>query len=318
MQLFVSSGDLIADRRFEFAKDFEKRGNLAAAADLYAQVVEVAPGFASAWFALGEVRARLGDNAAAIDAFRRAGAADPEDRHGATVHLARLTSQAAPMPAGYVRALFDQYAKYYDLSLLEGLDYRGPQLLFDATMAACDALGREPHFDRAFDLGCGTGLASSVFSQRVDSLVGVDLSAVMIDQARRTGRYNHLHVADVLEFLAREGERSADLVIAADSLPYCSDLGPLARAAARALDDGGLFAFTVETHDGPGVLLRETMRYAHGEDHVRVVLAAAGFAVVSLAAAWSRREKSIPVPGLVVVAAKPASTVPPSETTSSR
>ncbi len=318
MQLFVSSGDLIADRRFEFAKDLEKRGDLAAAADLYAQAVEVAPGFASAWFALGEVKARLGDNAAAIDAFRRAGAADPEDRHGATVQLARLTGQAAPMPAGYVRALFDQYARHYDLSLLEGLDYRGPQLLFDAAMAACDALGREPYFDRAFDLGCGTGLASTVFSQRIDSLVGVDLSAVMIEQARRTGRYNHLHVSDVLEFLAREGERSADLVIAADSLPYCSDLAPLARAAARVLDDGGLFAFTVETHDGPGVLLRETMRYAHGEDHVRAALTAAGLAVVSLAAASSRREKSIPVPGLVVVAAKPASTVPPSGITSSR
>jgi predicted TPR repeat methyltransferase len=318
MQLFVSSGDLIADRRFEFAKDLEKRGDLAAAADLYAQAVEVAPGFASAWFALGEVKARLGDNAAAIDAFRRAGAADPEDRHGATVQIARLTGQAAPMPAGYVRALFDQYARHYDLSLLEGLDYRGPQLLVDAVMAACAALGRAPYFDRAFDLGCGTGLASTVFSRCIDSLVGVDLSAVMIEQARRTGRYNHLHVADVLEFLAREGERSADLVIAADSLPYCSDLRPLARAAARVLDDGGLFAFTVETHDGPGVLLRETMRYAHGEDHIRAALTAAGLAVVSLAAASSRREKSIPVPGLVVVAAKPASTVPPSEITSSR
>jgi predicted TPR repeat methyltransferase len=317
MQLFVSSGDLIADRRFEFAKDLEKRGDLAAAADLYAQAVEVAPGFASAWFALGEVKARLGDNAAAIEAFRNASAADPEDRHGATVQLARLTGEAAPMPAGYVRALFDQYAKHYDLSLLEGLDYRGPQLLFDAAMAACETLGRAPYFDRAFDLGCGTGLASSVFAQRIDSLVGVDLSAVMIEQARRTGRYNHLHVADVLAFLAREGERSADLVIAADSLPYCSDLAPHAHAVARVLDDGGLSAFTVETHDGPGVLLRETMRYAHGEDHVRAALTGAGLAVVSLAAASSRREKSIPVPGLVVVAVKPASTVPPSDTNSS-
>src|SRR5258705_8869227 len=170
MQLFISSGDLIADRRFEFAKDLEKRGDLAGAADLYAQAAEVAPGFASAWFALGEVRSRLGDNVAAVDAFQRARTSDPEDRHGATVQLARLTGEATPMPAGYVRALFDQYAKHYDLSLLEGLDYRGPQLLFDAVMAACDALGRQSYFDRALDLGCGTGLASGLFAPRVDSL----------------------------------------------------------------------------------------------------------------------------------------------------
>ena len=75
-----------------------------------------------------------------------------------------------------------------------------------------------------------------MFAPRVDSLVGVDLSAAMVEQARRTGRYNHLHVSDVLEFLAREGDRCADLVIAADVLPYCSDLAPLIRAVARVLD----------------------------------------------------------------------------------
>jgi predicted TPR repeat methyltransferase len=317
MQYFVSSGDLTADRRFEFGKDLEKRGDHAAAADLYAQAVEVAPGFASAWFALGEVRARLGDTAAAVEAFRRALAAEPEDRHGATVQLARLTGQAAPMPAGYVRALFDQYAKHYELSLLEGLDYRGPQLLFDAVVAACGSLGRVPWFGRAIDLGCGTGLGGAAFAARVDSLVGVDLSPAMIEQARRTGRYDELHVADVPEFLARESARSASLVFAADVLPYCSDLAPLVRAVARVLDEGGLFAFTTETHEGSGVLVRETMRYAHGEDHVRHALEAAGLACVSLNAVSSRREKSIPVPGLVVVAAKPASTQPISATTSS-
>jgi predicted TPR repeat methyltransferase len=316
MQFFSSSGDLIADRRFEFAKDLERRGDLAGAADLYAQAAEVAPGFASAWFALGEVKVRLGDSHAALAAFRRACAVDPEDRHGAAVQLARLTGVTAPMPAGYVRALFDQYAKHYDLSLLEGLDYRGPQLLFDAVMAACAALGRESRFDRAFDLGCGTGLASAVFWRHIDSLNGVDLSTAMIERARSTGRYSHLHVGDALEFLRGEHDASADLVIAADSLPYCSDLGPLVGAVARVLKAGGLFAFTVETHDAGGVILRETLRYAHGQDHVRAALTDAGLDCHSLTPASSRREKSIPVPGLVVVAAKPVSTQSLGEATS--
>ena len=69
--IFISSGDLIADRRYGFASDLEKRGDLAGAADLYAQAVEIAPGFASAWFALGELRARLGDVAGAVDGVRQ-------------------------------------------------------------------------------------------------------------------------------------------------------------------------------------------------------------------------------------------------------
>jgi hypothetical protein len=50
--LFLSSGNLIADRRYDFGRDLQLRGDLAAAADLMAQAVELEPGFASAWFAL--------------------------------------------------------------------------------------------------------------------------------------------------------------------------------------------------------------------------------------------------------------------------
>ncbi len=86
----VSSGDLIADRRYGFGRDLAFRGDMSAAADLFAQAVEAAPGFAAAWFALGETRAKLGDGIGAVAAFREALRIDPHDRHGAALHLARL------------------------------------------------------------------------------------------------------------------------------------------------------------------------------------------------------------------------------------
>ncbi len=52
---FASSGNLIADRRYAFGRELAARGDLAAAADLFAQATEAAPAFAAAWFALGEV-----------------------------------------------------------------------------------------------------------------------------------------------------------------------------------------------------------------------------------------------------------------------
>ena len=113
--LFQSSGDLLADRRYAFALDLAARGDRQDAVDLLAQAVEIAPGFASAWYMLGELRAQAGDSAGAISAFRRAQAADPEDRHGAGLRLIRLGAQTpGAMPAGYVRALFDQYAAGFD------------------------------------------------------------------------------------------------------------------------------------------------------------------------------------------------------------
>jgi len=70
-RLFLSSGDLIADRRFEFARDLQLKGDLGAAADLLTQAVELAPNFASAWFTLGEIRLKLGEKDAAIAAAKR-------------------------------------------------------------------------------------------------------------------------------------------------------------------------------------------------------------------------------------------------------
>ena len=88
--LFVSSGDLIADRRYKSAVELASRGDFAAAADVLAQTVDLVPRFATAWFALGAIRDRLGDRDGAIAAFARARDADPEDYHGARLQLARL------------------------------------------------------------------------------------------------------------------------------------------------------------------------------------------------------------------------------------
>src|SRR3984893_8136055 len=89
-RLFLSSGDLMADRRFEFARDLQLKGDLAAAADLLLQATELAPDFVSAWFTLGDIREALGEHDAAVAAFRNAHAADPGDRHGASLRLMRL------------------------------------------------------------------------------------------------------------------------------------------------------------------------------------------------------------------------------------
>ena len=69
---------------------------------------------------------------------------------------------------------------------------------------------------------------------------------------------------------------------------------------------GGLLAFTAETHDGDGVIIGEGLRYAHSAAYVR----ACGRQPPG--SNWSRcedlsarNEDNVPVPGLVVVAARP-------------
>ena len=311
--LFVSSGDLIADRRYKWALDHAAQGDMAGAADILAQTVELAPRFATAWFALGAIRDQLGDRDGAIVAFEQARDADPEDYHGARLQLARLgAGETTPaMTETYVRRLFDQYAARYDTALTERLHYRGPALLHDAVEAVMRAAGRRMRFGSMLDLGCGTGLGGAAFRPYVDWLVGVDLSPAMIAQAATKGLYDRLVNAELADFLADEAGDKGNyhLVLAADVFVYVNDLAPIIAGIARVLAPDGLLAFTVETHAGDGVKLLPTLRYAHGEDYVRGVLGAAGLVPAHLAKAAVRSEKGVPVDSLVVVA-QPSTAMP--------
>jgi predicted TPR repeat methyltransferase len=299
--LAISSGDLTADRRYAIARDFERRGDFAAAADVLTQALERAPGFSAAWFALGEMRERLGDRGGAGEAFRQALALDPQDAQGAGLRLARLEARNAPMPPAYVRTLFDQYAPRYEDALVRDLAYCAPRLLRDAVERVQRARGLPVEFRRMLDLGCGTGLSGEAFADCCKSMFGTDLSPAMIEQARRKNIYAGLCVGDLVEALERE-EARADLIVAADAFVYFPDLGPLCRAAAGVLEPGGLFAFTAETHEGAGVVLGEKLRYAHSAAHVRTALGVAGLSVLSLVPGSPRKENALPVAGLVVIA----------------
>ena len=295
----------MADRRFEFARDLQLKGDLPAAADLLMQAIELAPAFTSAWFTLADIREQLGDHDAAVSAFRQAQASDPGDRHGAGLRLMRLGAEpVSGMPQAYVQTLFDQYAPRFESSLVDELGYRGPKLLFHAVLSVRAAARKPALFKRAIDLGCGTGLAASAFARSVDHFTGVDLSPRMIERSRATGLYAELDVADMLQGLRARPDASADLILAADAMVYVAELAPVLAEAARVLAPGGLLAFTTETHDGEGVVIGHGLRYAHAATYVRAAVESVGLKLSLLEGRSARNEDHAPVPGLVAVAAK--------------
>ena len=297
--LFISSGDPLLDRRFEWADGLLARGEPQAAADLLEETLARAPAFIAGWFLLGHAREQAGERRGAIEAYRRARALDRDDRLGAGLRLARLGEREASgaMPRAYVRTLFDQYAARFDGELRDALHYRGPELL---RRAIDKVFGADRRFARALDLGCGTGLMGEVMRGRTDELVGVDLSPAMLAAAERKRIYDRLAVDDLVSFLATE-ERPFDLIVAADVFVYLDDLAPVLHLAAGRLAASGAIAFSVETHAGHGVILRDTLRFAHGEPHVRAAAAEAAFDVAYLAKASTRIEKNSPVEGLLAV-----------------
>ena len=302
----TSSSDLLADRRFAWAKALADEGDHAAAVDLFGQVVERAPAWAAGWAALADASERAGNPALARSAWTRVATLDPDGTLGAALHLARLDGHTPEaMPGAYVAALFDDYAPRFDRHLTEALSYRGPAVI----AAAIERASPGRRFARALDLGCGTGLMGLVLARRADRIDGVDLSPAMIARARAAGVYADLTVGSLTDALAALSPGTVDLVVAADVLVYVGDLRATIEGAARALAVDGLFAFTVQgfAHAAPASLrfaLGPDLRYAHAPHCIEADLARAGFGDVRLDAVSTRTERGVPVPGHVAVATR--------------
>lgn len=291
----MSSGNLTADRRYAFAQTLRAEGDSVAAADVMAQAMELAPGWAEGRFTLAEMLADAGQADAAAAEYSAYLAADPADSMGAAARLTLLGAAPTPaeLPAAYVTRLFDEYAPRFDAALTERLAYRGPAILKEAVTRV-----RPGTFSRVFDLGCGTGLSGAAFRDMAGWLGGVDLSPAMVKKAEAKAIYDHLEAGDMTAALAAI-ETPCDLILAADVLVYVGELAPLFAAVRPKL--AGLFAFTVQRADGGDYSLGREQRYSHSRAYVERCAASAGFKVALLEETVTRQEAGKDVPGLAAV-----------------
>jgi predicted TPR repeat methyltransferase len=272
-----------------------RTGRHAEASQVLKRALAIKPDFAKAAYNLGQSLDELGKRSEAMTAYRTALALDPQ-LAAAVFDLAALGGCPAPlqMPREYVLTLFDHYASSFDEHLTE-LGYAVPQSLF----AAVSSVHPGP-FARAVDLGCGTGLVGATFRPVVERLIGVDLSAVMIEASRARGVYDELVQAEVVEWLASP-VGAIELVLAADVLIYLGELEPLFAGVAERLGSEGLFAFSIELTAKDRYVLRETRRYAHSVDYIRRLAAALGWSELTSSEQCLRSQGSQAVDGQLFV-----------------
>jgi len=309
----LSSGDVIADRRADYAKMLAESDEPASAAELMEQALELVPRWAAGWFTLAAYREEAGDVPGAITALNEVLTLDAGDVFGARLKLAVLGGADVPdrPPSLYVERLFDDYADRFETSLVGKLGYSVPGKL--AALMAGTA-GVPKHFRLAVDLGCGTGLLGPEIRATVDRLEGYDLSKGMLAKAAEKDVYDHLGQADLsLEpdlsgmFEAGLAASRADLITAADVLMYLGNLHAVIAIVRKLSANGAVFAFSVEdAQQADGFVLRDSLRFAHSEAYVREILADHGFAVQALARSVIRMDGGKPIHGILFIARKSA------------
>lgn len=291
-------GEITVKQLAKLAERLHDQGDIELAYQCQQRATQLDPDNAGLWYDLGEMAHALNLIDAARTAYERYLEFVPDD--AATAHLViALSDQEAPPRASddCIVQTFDQFAETYDELMVDELEYRAPQLLFEQMKQQLP----EPASQwQIADLGCGTGLAGKLFKPWARQMVGIDLSAQMASHACATGAYDQIHVAELIDWLRRV-EHPFDLMVSCDVLIYFGDLHEIIAASATALAPGGRLGFSLERDEGDGFSITVSGRYAHSLAHVESAAAAAGLRVVTMTQAALRKEYAKAVAGLVVV-----------------
>ena len=192
-----------------------------------------------------------------------------------------------------VQKLFDIYAKDFDNSLVDKLQYSAPIEIPQFLKANVPDL----HFKSCVDLGCGTGLIGEAVRNFCDKITGIDISSKMLSIARAKKCYEELQHGEIIEVLNNSSCRY-DLFVAAEVIIYIGALEKLFCAVSAKATPHALFVLTTERCEGDGfVFQKESFRYAHSRKYVEKVVAMNGSTILHVKQIKLRKEDDIWVAG---------------------
>ena len=269
------------------------------ASSSYQKAIELQPDYASAHFNLGVSLQKLGRFKAAADHYSRVLEMKPDDE-AANFMLQSLGSSTTPdaAPAQHVRRIFDQCAGTFEKTLVNDLEYKTPELLFNLV---------RPHLKQdltILDLGCGTGLGSQFYRPYAKNLIGVDVSPKMLQKASEKNIYDDLIVFDVLQDWTFS--QPFDLIYSSDVFVYFGNLDSIMRSASSNLAHGGIIAFSVEKLEDDSMEYRlfTSGRYAHSQRYIRNCLKHHGLRPIEETGSVIRKQSGEEVKGWLIVAQK--------------
>lgn len=262
----------------------------------------------------GVVHKQAGNREEAIRSFQKAVEHNLDDSHAA-VQLASLDVEVdvTSMDANYVSSLFDGYSSRFEKELVETLDYKGHFMVAEALQEFWGPVFSSKDYQRPIvvDIGCGTGLLGQLIKELYSSvsLLGVDLSARMVDNARSktigggdgaTSVYSNVIQQDATSFLRELPESSVQAIVASDVLIYIGDVNEVFHYSNRALSKDGILVFTVEVAPA-GMKLQNSGRFGHSKSYIRETAKKQGFVAIHWKESVLRINRGTAVMGAAVV-----------------
>ena len=143
------------------------------------------------------------------------------------------------------------------------------------------------------DLGCGSGLIGVAIKEDWNTLIGVDISAPMLEIAKQKNVYTELIKSDILEFLKKRTD--FNWAIAADVLGYIGNLKEFIKLCSKKN-----LIFTIEKLETANdYQIQKNGRFKHNPNYVENLLKQNGFCDIYREDIILRTENKIPVEGCV-------------------
>ena len=238
-------------------------GKLEEAINAYKKSISINPYHARTYSNIGIALQEQGKLEEAIEAYNKAVSLKPD--YGTAKHmLSALTGNTnETAPREYVENLFDDYAKKFETSLVDKLEYKTPKLIRDILIKpnSNETLGS------LLDLGCGTGLLGSEIKKYCSKLEGIDLSNKMLILAQQKNIYDKLSQFDIVEYLSRM-PLGFDYYVALDVFIYIGELTEIFRLIKSRNKKPGHLVFSTEHTEKDGYHLLRTGRYSHSKSYI--------------------------------------------------
>lgn len=266
----------------------------------YRKAIEIHPDYTSAHFNLGSSLQKLKQFKEAEEHYNKVLEINPEDEAAKFMLQSLGTTSVTPetAPVEHVRRIFDQCAETFEKVLVEDLEYKTPELLFNL------AHPHITHESNILDLGCGTGLGAQLYRPFAKTLTGVDVSSKMLARAEEKNIYDTLEVFDVLQ--EWDFPQHFDIIYSSDVFVYFGNLERIIKSISLNLASGGIVAFSVERLEEKNLdyKLYPCGRYSHSQNYIKTSLAQHGLHLIEETESDIRKESGKKVKGLLIVAKK--------------
>ena len=301
----------IATIHLNLGKALVKIENLVEAEKAFIRCIELAPEHPEGYFTLGKLYNEKDQTETAKEYFIKALATDvprymekPDEFILAVKYFISNLDNPELFnedKKAFVADLFDGYADKFDKHLVEGLQYKTPEIIND--LIATHVTKTD---NNTLDLGCGTGLCCQYLKPCSRNIIGVDLSSKMVDKARDLDCYDSLIVGEITE-VVNNLDQELDLVIAADVFVYIGSLDDIFHACSKKMSDNSYFIFSTELLAEDienNFRLYDSGRYKHSTKYINQLISKYNFKRIEQHFCVLRKENGKDVNGCITILKK--------------